>query len=213
MEDFIKLLSIYRQENRWAIVRKVFFNNIVSEKKLLWFWWLLVLVVVISSVFISESLIITVAIIPSIFGAISYRNGVYNESSDLIDSEEKKSLVREYGLNYEGLRYLQFEHSARNVGIDALDRAVKCLEIKEKTRVIKTFNNNWLIAGLISVLSIVMPLLIGTASQSVLLVIVVVLAIVILYSAMLLQVFVSEVDKVQEFKRFLLWLCETRKSS
>lgn len=205
MEDFIQLLSIYRRENRLKIIRKVFLENILSEKKLLWTCWLAVLITILISALYVNSTIIVIAILPSICGAFCYRSALYLTFSDLIENEDRKSFVKGYGLNYEGLRYLLFQKASENIGENAFINAVNCLELQDKTRSSKSIKNHWLIAALLAVLSLVIHKLIDTAPQEMLLVIGMILMLVISYSAMLLQVFVSETERNQEFKRFLLW--------
>lgn len=209
MDDFIKLLSIYRRESRLKIIRKIFFDNIFQEKKFLWVCWLSVLVLIFISALHVNSVIIVIAIIPSILGMLCYRNAIYHTFSYLIVDEDRKNFVKEYGLNYEGLRYLLFQYSSKSIGKNALKNAINCLESQEKTITKKSIKNHWLIAALLVVLSIVVHRIVDAAPQDLLLVIGVVLMLVILYSAMLLQVFVSANERNQEFKRFLLWQSES----
>lgn len=205
MEGYIRLLDAYKLTGRHRIIKKVFCDS-PENKKLLYLWWILVFLFLAVSAINLNSIYIACAIVPAIFGAFRYIGDLYRTYDALLTSSSIRSFVKEYGLDYQGLRYFIFKQELGVCSESEILSARDYLRIKKENKKVSNIKNHWFIVGLFAVLAAISSKLIDGFSNQALYISLFLILIVISYSAMLLQLYVSQEDRDAEFSLFLAWL-------
>ena len=201
MEDYVTFLNAYKKTNRLNIVLNVFTDDPLN-KKLLWLLWISVILLSTASVLLLNKILIMVAMFPAVVGALFYRKELYLTYAAVLSDRIYMVFAKEYALNYQGLRYFLFKKEMGSVDVDEVRHY---LDVKLKTKPNKPIRNNWLIAGLITVLAVISNQIISGLSEGVLWLILFFVVVLIIYSIMFLQVFVSDDERDREMLRFLSW--------
>lgn len=205
MEGYIRLLNAYKLTGRHRIIKKVFCDD-PTNKKLLYAYWLLVFLLIAVSAFGFNSYYIACAVIPAILGAFRYIGDLYRTYDALLTSSSVRSFVKEYRLDYQGLRYLIFRQEVGVFSESEILDARDYLRIKKENKKVSNLRNHWFIVGLFGVLAAISSNLIDSFSNEALYIALFLTLIVISYSTMLLQLYVSQEDRDAEFSLFIAWL-------
>lgn len=147
MEDYIRLLDAYKLTGRHRIIKKVFCDH-PEKKKLLFFWWILVFLLLIVSAVDFNSAYIVCAIIPAILGAFRYIHDLYCTYDPLFSETYERSFVKEYGIDYQGLRYLIFKQELNVFSDSEILSARDYLRIKKENKKVSKIKNHWFIVAL-----------------------------------------------------------------
>ncbi len=205
MEDYIVFLKAYRNTSRFKILSRVFSENLL-EKIFLWILWITVLVMsLVSIVYINKELIIY-TMIPALLGALLYRKELYSTYSDILSDGVILIFAKEYSLNYQGLRYFLVKKEIGDLSLFNIDNVRDYLSVKSESKSKVSLKNNWLIAGLMTLLAVVSNQLITGLSENFLWLVLFALVVLILFSVMLVQIFVSGDERDKEMSLFLSWL-------
>jgi hypothetical protein len=205
MEEYIRLLDAYKLTSRYKVLAKVFRDD-PANKKLLYSYWILVFLFLLVSAIDINSYFIVCAIVPAILGAFRYVGDLYRTYDSLFTSSSVRSFVKEYGVDYQGLRYLIFKQVLGVFTEPEIFSARQYLKIKKENKKVSNFKNHWFLLGLFGVLAAVSGNIINGFSKETLYVALFLILIVISYSTMLIQLYVSPEDRDAEFSLFLAWL-------
>lgn len=205
MEDYIKLLDAYNLTGRYKVLVKVFRDN-PAHKKLLYTYWILVFLFLVVSAINFNSYYIVCATLPAILGAFRYIGELYRTYDPLFTSNSVRSFVKEYRVDYQGLRYLIFKQKLREYSESEIINARDYLKIKKDNKKISKIRNHWFLVTLFGVLTAISSSVISGLSSEALYLALFLVLIVITYSSMLLQLYVSPEDRDSEFLLFLAWL-------
>lgn len=205
MDDYIKLLDTYNLTARYKVLAKVFRDN-PGNKKLLYAYWLLVFICLAISAIDFNSYYIVCAIFPAVLGALRYVGDLYRTYDSLFTSSSVRSFVKEYGADYQGLRYLIFKQELGIYSESEIINARDYIQIKRDHNKISKVRNHWFLVVLFGILTASSSSAISELSSQALYLVIFLVLIVILYTSMLLQIYVSPEDRDSEFLLFLAWL-------
>lgn len=144
--------------------------------------------------------------IPALLGALLYRKELYSTYSDILSDGVILIFAKEYSLNYQGLRYFLVKKEIGDLSLFNIDNVRDYLSVKSESKSKVSLKNNWLIAGLMTLLAVVSNQLITGLSENFLWLVLFALVVLILFSVMLVQIFVSGDERDKEMSLFLSWL-------